>query len=272
MTRSLLFTALVIATACGSGRTTFARYPGAPAAFDRAGSDPKAVEIAEQVFAACGGPAGWDKAKQIKWKQTVTSDGKVTLDGEQAWDRWNSRHYGRIHRGENGDLVVGYDLYGSHAIGFMESEKEVKHNLDEGGRTKALKIAKDAFSVDTAVMTLQFLMLEPGSKLAYVGQAKDEAGSDNYDEVKVTFADPLRADLEFHAVVDRTSHLIQRIEILKIGATQKIGYTLKEWTTAGGLKFAASRGNMGYSGETIAIKDIAVGNPEDSLFIAPITY
>ena len=271
MFRFILCVALVLA-ACGPGRTTFQRYPGAPAAFDRAGSDPKAVEIADQVFTAAGGPTSWDKAKQVRWHQVTTSDGKVAQDGEEGWDRWNARHYGRLHRTDN-DIVVGYELYGTKAIAFAEErgKHDVKHNLDEGGRSKAVKLARDVFNVDTTVLLLQFLMMEPGAKLAYVGPAKDDAGSENYDELKVTFADPLRSELEFHPIIDRTTHLIQRIEIIKIGATQKVGYTLKDWTTVGGLKLAQARTNMGYSGETVAITEIVVGNPQDELFIAPIT-
>jgi hypothetical protein len=119
-------------------------------------------------------------------------------------------------------------------------------------------------------MTMQFLMLEPGTKLAYVGPQNDEAGKDSWDELKVTFADPLRQDLEFHPVVDRATSTLVRVEIYK--GTQKIAYTLKDWVTINGLKFAANRVNVGYAAETIAIKDIKVGDPEDSEFIAPITH
>src|SRR5258705_13813486 len=96
--------ALAIATACGPGRTTYARHPGAATAFDRAGSDPKALEIADQVVAATGGKANWDKAKQIRWTVSIKDGDKVVIEGEEAWDRWNGRHWGRIHN-EAGNLV-----------------------------------------------------------------------------------------------------------------------------------------------------------------------
>lgn len=271
MKRLVLCGALALALlSCGSSRSTFARYPGAPAAFDRAGADPKALEIADKVFAAAGGPGNWDQAKQIKWRQTVTSDGKVTIDYQHVWDRWNGRHGGRLYR-EDGELVVGYDLYGSHTMGFVQQGQK-QQNLDEASRTRYIKILKDAYNIDTAVMTLPFLMLEPGTKLEYVGPAKDDAGNENYDDIKVTFADPMRADIEFHAIIDRTSNLPHRVEMLKTGTMTKVGYTYSDWTTVGGLKFAQKRGNLGYSGETTEIKDISVGKPEDELFIAPITH
>lgn len=267
MKRLLLAACLV---AC-SGRTAYQRYPGAPATFERAASDAKAVEIADKVFAAAGGPGNWDKAKQLRWRMIITADDKKILDVDHIWDRWNARHLGRLHRTDGTDLVVGYDLYGSFSMGYVQQpgEKEKKNNLDEGGRNAALKIAKEAFNEHTAVMTMQFLMLEPGTKLAYVGPQNDEAGKDSWDELKVTFADPLRKDLEFHPVVDRATSTLVRVEIYK--GTQKIAYSLKDWVTINGLKFAANRVNVGYAAETIAIKDIRVGDPEDSEFIAPIT-
>jgi hypothetical protein len=271
MTRLLLCCAISLitfATACGSSRSTFARYPGAPAAFDRAGSDAKAVEIADKVFASAGGPGNWDKAKQLRWKQTVTADGKVTLDIEEAWDRWNARHAGALARGE-GFIKVGYELYGKFSMGYQQMGQK-KENLDDESRAKALTTARAVFNIDTAVLTLQFLMLDPGAKLKYVGPAKDDAGSENYDEILVTFDDPLRKELEFHAVIDRTSNLIARIEMIKTGTTQKVGYALKDWTTVNGLKFATNRVNLGYSGETTVIKELKVSDPEDELFIAPL--
>src|SRR5688572_19946699 len=112
MTRILMIGALAL-VACGPSRSSFARYPGSPTAFDKAGSEAKAVEIAEKMFAAAGGPGNWEKAKQIRWKQIVTADGKVTIEVEEAWDRWNARHHARLKQNPETDLVVGYELYGT---------------------------------------------------------------------------------------------------------------------------------------------------------------
>jgi hypothetical protein len=278
MTRLIVVSAIVLA-ACGPSRTSYARYPGAPATFDKAAADPKALPIAEAMFNAAGGPGNWDKAKQIRWKQTVTADGKVTIDGEEAWDRWNARHHGRVHResddGKGGvnttDIVVGYELYGTKSMGYAQTKTEItkKEQLDDDTRQKSLAAAKQVFNQDTGVMMLQFLALEPGAKLGYVGPAKNDQGQETMDEITVQFAgDPMRGEVEFHAFVDRTTHLPQRIELVK--GSQKIGYTLADWQTVNGMKFAATRTNLGYSGEKTTIKDIKIGEPEDDLFIAPL--
>ncbi len=261
---------VVLGVGCGPSRTTYARHPTAPAAFDRAASEPKALEIADKVFAAAGGPGNWDKAKQVRWSQAVASDGKVLLEAEHAWDRWNARHYGRLRK-PDGDIKVGYALYGAFAMGFMEMENGKTRNLDIESRDRAVKVAKDSFNVETGVMALQLMLFEPGTKLSYGGPLRDDAGNDDaYDDLKVVFDDPLRQNLEFHAIVDRATSTIVRIEMIKVGEAQKVGFTLSDWTTVNGLKFATKRTNLGYSGEVTAIKDIKVSDPDDSLFIAPL--
>src|SRR5687768_3911976 len=104
MTRFLMCFALI--AACGPGRTAYERYPKAPAAFEKDKSDPKAVEIAEKVFATAGGTGNWDKAKQIRWQQIVTTSGKVSANGEHVWDRWNARHFGKLNRPDGTSIVV----------------------------------------------------------------------------------------------------------------------------------------------------------------------
>src|SRR5262249_48356996 len=86
---------------CGSSRLSYAPSPGAPPAFDKAGSNPQAVEVADKVIAAAGGAAAWDKAKQIRWATVTSADGgKPPRSTEQAWDRWNARHWAKADLGD----------------------------------------------------------------------------------------------------------------------------------------------------------------------------
>lgn len=266
MFRALLCSTILL-VACGGSRGAFVRYPGAPATFDRAASDPKAVEIAEKVFAAAGGPGNWEKAKQLRWEETVTSNGQVKGGGEEAWDRWNARHWGRLSR-DDGDVVVGYEIYGAFSMGYLQRGK-MKENLDAGSKSEAIAVAKSRFGRDTAALALQFLMFEPGAKLTYVGPAQDDAGPEGADDIQVTFADPARKDYELHAIVDRGTNLLARIEMTKAGTGERIGYALSGWTTVAGLKFATARKDLG-SSDTIAIGNIRVSDPDDDLFVAPL--
>jgi len=268
-----LLLALGLATSCGGGRATQLRYPGAPAAFDRSASDPKALEIADKAFAAAGGPGNWDKAKQIRWHQIYSDNGAVKLDGEVAWDRWNARHWSLLHRTDGMDASVGYEIYGQFQMGSTQKQgdhgQHPPHSMGGDEVQHGVEVAKKRFNADTALMAIQFLMFDPGATIKYVGPAKDVSGNETGDELLVTFADPARKDYEFHPVVDRATGMISRIEMVKPGTTDRSGYSLDQWTTVGGLKFAQARKDLATS-ETVQIKDITVGEPDDNLFIAPV--
>src|SRR3569623_3850006 len=111
-TKTNILVALAVVS-CAPSRTTMARYPNAAPSFDRANSDPKAVELADKVVAAAGGMDKWNTVKQIRWSGQVTNAGKVVIDGEEAWDRWNARAYGRVF-GDHGDVVIKRAIYGDH--------------------------------------------------------------------------------------------------------------------------------------------------------------
>lgn len=254
--------------ACGPGRTSFARYPGAPAAFDRTASAPEALEIADKVFAAAGGPGNWERAKQVRWKQTVTLEGAVSSSGEHAWDRWNARHHGRLDYKDGGGVVVMYELFGDFSAGYVESARGFKTPMPSEERGDAIKIARKAWATDASIMCMPYLLQEPGAKLEYGGLVRD--GEAEYHDLKLTFdaKDTTRAGLVFHAFVDKTGDSIYRVEVERPGG-ERVGYVLADWTTVGGLKFPATRKNIG-TGEVVSSKDIKVSEPDDDLYIAPV--
>jgi len=264
----IAFVSLLALAGCGSSRTTYARYPGAPPAFDKAGSTPQAVEVAEKVLAAAGGAAAWDKARQIRWEQTHVINGQPAAQGEEAWDRWNQRHWGRQETPE-GSVFVAYDVYGTFATTFAESKNGKKSMIEGPERGEIMKTAKIELQQDVTVMLMPFLMLEPGNKLEYGEPLKD--GDTEYHKLKVTFGDgdKLRAGLVYYAIVDKTTNVIRRVDIEAPSTHEKIGFELSDWTEAGGLKFPATRKNLG-SGELKQSKSFKVGEPDDTLYMMPL--
>jgi hypothetical protein len=268
-TRSILFAAAVLAS-CGPGRTTYARYPGAPPAFDRTASDPKAVAIADAVIAAAGGQDNWNKAKQVRWSETITHDGKIVVDGEEGWNRWGGRHHGRVHR-DDGDIIIMRSLYDNDdkAV-FIEKGRDLVR-LPPQDAEHALPTAIERFQFDTAALCMAFLLEEPGTKLEYVGEIPDDAGAMTMEDIKVSFdpKDTTRGGLTYLVSVKKDTHVIERLQIVKaVGGN--IGYKLSAWVDAGGLKFPTVENNLGFAGEVITFKDIKVGEPDDALYSPPI--
>jgi len=222
------------------------------------------------VLAAAGG-AHWATTKQIRWSEQVTNDGKVLLDFDEAWDRWNGRHYGRLH-GEQGDVVVMRKLYepgGTASSGHG-------HSLITGADLeRALDESKKRWTFDTATLCLPFLLEEPGTKLEYAGEVAAGVGSGDavLDDLKVTF-DPIDTTRsgQWHAMVSRDTNQVVRVELVKAGdpETSRIGYALSGWVEAGGLKFPTKLQNIGLPTEVITFKDITAGEPEDSLYVPQV--
>jgi hypothetical protein len=252
--------------ACGPGRTTFATYPSGATAYDRAASDPKALEIADRVVAAAGGQERWAAARQIRWTQSVTKDG-VSIEFEEAWDRWNGRHYQRL-RTPAGDLVVMRHIYESSGTAFGESGRN-RASLGKEEIERAMAAARERWSFDTAVLLLPFLLQAPGSKLELSGEFAEE-GQPTYDVLKLTFdaKDPTRTST-YYAMVNRETHQIQRIEIVKAGDpdTKRLGYRVEGWVEAGGLKLGTVFKNIGVAGEVITFSKITTGEPDESLYV-----
>ena len=115
--RILLCLSAIALVACGPGRTTFARYPGSPPAFDRATADPKALAIADKVLAAAGGAERWKAAKQLRWKEAITHDGKESDRRRASMGSVERQALRAGERGREGDLVVMRQLYENGGYG-----------------------------------------------------------------------------------------------------------------------------------------------------------
>lgn len=266
----LLALVWILAIGCGGpSRTSYAQYPGAPLAYDRASATPEALDIADKVLAAHGGAAAWAAAKQVRWRQTVMVDGKPTLTGEQAWDRWNARHWAKTDREKGGAFAVFFDLYGTHVAGYIVGRSGGRQTVSTGEAAEGAVVARKAWQRDATVTLVPFLLHEPGAKLEYLGLAKD--GDLELHELKVTFdpKDTARTGLEVHAFADKDTFLIRRISLVT-AAGDRFGYELGAYQASGGLQLATERKNLG-SGEVVQISEIKVSEPDEDLFIAPVS-
>jgi hypothetical protein len=256
--------------ACGPGRTTFARYPGASPTFDRASADPKALAVADKVLEAAGGAARWASAKQLRWSQVVMNDGKQVIAGEQAWDRWEGRHHARAKR-DDGDIVVMRPLYAEGGQAFVDAEGKGLRKI-ESGTVESLAAARERWEFDTTALFMPFLLEEPGTKIVYEAERNGEDGKP-HDVLVVTFPkDPTRTSV-YRVEVSRETNLIDRLEIQRPGKSEleRLGYALKDYREGGGVKYPGTLQNLGLQSEVITFKDLTVASEaDDVLFVPPI--
>lgn len=255
--------ALLALVACGPGRTTMARYPNAPAAWNRAGSDPKAVEIADKVVANYGGMAKWQAVKQISWHESIVDEGKPPMEGEQAWDRWNARTMGRLI-GDHGDVVVRRELYGEYESAYGESGGK-RQKLDDKESPPAIKVGIERWQFSSVALSAPFLLEEVGTVLKYNGQAKGD-NDKPVDMIGITFdpGEKARAGTSYVVGVDPETSMIVRLEVVASGGN--IAYKPDNLVEVNGLKFPTIEHNIGLPTEHIEFKDIKIAEPEDSLY------
>jgi hypothetical protein len=261
---------LALLVACGPGRTTFATYPSAPLAFDRAASDPKALEIADRVIAAAGGNDKWTAARQLRWSESITSGGN-TIALEMAWDRWNGRHHGRL-RTPAGDVVVMRRLYESGGTAFAERGRN-RQSLGEEETQRAMATARERFGFDTTLLFLPFLLEAPGSKLELAPEFAEE-GQQPYDVLKLTFdpKDPTR-NSTFYAMVNRTTNQIERVEIVRPGDpdTKRGAFRVENWVDVGGLKLGTVFKSIGVEGVLFTFSNLSAASEPDETLYVPAT-
>lgn len=259
----LLATAL---TACGAARTAPATQPS-PAAFEVQKSDAKAIELADQVIAAAGGEAAWNKARFISWDQKIAIDDRA-LEGHHDWDRWEGRHRG-VALMNGVEAVAVYEQFGSLAFATFDGEQ-----VSTADVPRLVNEAKKRLAIDAYMLLMPFKLKDPGVVLKYVGEKAEEATPDvaTLEVIKVSFepgVGPMPGNV-YYVNIKKADHLISSIELIEEGKTeeQRIGYRFEDWTEVAGLKLSLKRQNIGHAGEvwTFANVKIAEEAPEE-LFI-----
>ena len=274
--------------ACGPGRTTFARHPAGATTFDRSGSDPKALAIADKVLATAGGADAWNKVKQLRWTEVIANDGKVLFTFEEAWDRWDGRLHARMRKAgsrtdavdsshnptqssrENaGDVVVMKKLYADGGNAYFDTGSGLR-TLDPGDVQRAVSTVREAWRFATVALCIPFLLEEPGTKLELVGDAVDDPAKPPLDDIKVTLdpKDPNRTST-YHILVNRETNLIDRLDIVEAGQddNKRTAYHPTKRIAVGGLQIPTVFENVGAKGEVITCTDITAGEPDEALYV-----
>jgi hypothetical protein len=270
----------LLAAACGGTRTSAATQPS-PVAFDPATSEPRALEVVEQMLPTLGGAEAWEAVKQICWTQKYHLDGELKSWVKHCWDRWNGRHRFEVANmasvqeaeasGRPGDViwqVAMYDLF-DRGRGWAGQG----HNqLDSASTKKMIEDAYKRWQLDAYQIAMLYKLEDPGVKLAYFGEI-DQLGQMNElckpvcDTVKVEYDPEVGSDV-YYVHVNRDSKLPQAFE--RRQGEFRIGYAFSDWIEAGGLKWPGKLQNIGLPGEVMTIEDVQIDAPDDSLYIPAV--
>lgn len=148
------------------------RSPNPPASgFDIAGSDARAVQIADAVMTAMGGRTAWDNTQLITWN----FDGIRKL----VWDKWSGDV--RIDNLHDDQTVL---LNTTNDMGrVFRNGEELTH---PDSVAKYVKEGKRNWINDTYWLLMPFKLKDPGVTLKYIGDETTQAGKPA-EVLQVTF-------------------------------------------------------------------------------------
>ena len=138
---------------------------GNPAAegFDKEGSDPRAIEIADRVMERLGGRGAWDNTRYLTWR---------FFGGRRhVWDKWTGDH-----RLEDGDLVVLHNINDRSGRAWA-GDVEI---TDPDTLTNRLEQAYSRWINDAYWLVMPYKLKDSGVTLTYEGEDMTEDGLPAY--------------------------------------------------------------------------------------------
>lgn len=164
-----LFTLNVLAVLLYSA--CFAQKNPAAPGFDAAGSDAKAIEIADQVMENMGGRKNWDKTRYIAWN--------FFGNRKLIWDKWTGNV--RVDN-VNNDQTVLLNINTDKGRIF----KYGKEQTAPDSIAKFVKGGKGAWINDSYWLLMPFKLKDSGVTLKYLGEDKTQDGVEA-DVLQLTF-------------------------------------------------------------------------------------
>jgi len=219
--------------------------------FNLAGSDPKAVQIADEVMKALGGRKAWEQTRYLTWNFF----GRRT----HVWDKFS----GDL-RFENEGTVTLMNLNTRKGRVW----KEGREIASPAELEKALYDAESAWINDSYWVFMPYKLKDGGVTLKYVGKGKTEAGA-SADVLELTFQNVGRTPQnKYHVFVDDQSRLVTQWNYHQEASDPEPSFKIPwlDWERHGQILLSANRGERKH-------QDVAVleGVP-DSVFRSPAAF
>lgn len=201
--------------------------------FDAAGSDARAVEIADEVMTALGGRAAWDRTRYLTWR----------FFGRRlhVWDK----HTGNIRvewkdRRSEKPYVALMNLHSKKGRAWEEGVEVTETEALDA----ALRRAEGAWINDAYWLVMPYKLKDSGVTLKYLGERADEAGA-LCEVLELTFKEVGRTPQnKYHVFVDKTSRLVTHWDYWKdksIDESRSLG-PWQKWRTFGEIMLTDDHG------------------------------
>lgn len=202
--------------------------------FNSSGSDPQAVEIADEVMEAMGGRTAWDNARYLRWnffgRRTLLWDkqtGKVRIDVPA-----DSAIY-LINANEDGGQV-------------MIGGEEITH---PDSLAKYVEDGKKMWVNDSYWLVMPYKLKDSGVTLSYVGEDTIQTG-DSADVLELRFESVgFTPQNKYRVYVDKNDRMIKQWAYYSEASLDTPNF-ITPWTDYqeyGGIQLSGNRGERGLS-------------------------
>lgn len=217
------------------------------AGFNAAGSDAKAMELADRTMQAMGGREAWDGVRVIGW----------TIFGRNhVWDKWT----GDYRLEADSTLVI---------MNVNTKQGRVWENgvelTDAAKRDETLGQAVSIWINDSYWLVMPYKLKDTGVTLHYVGEQKTEDGR-AADAIQLTFAGVGDTPENKYLVwIDRGSELVTQWAYFEKASDAEPKFTRPwtAWTPMDGIKIAMGRGKVDVTNVRVSKE------PDATAFAAP---
>ena len=224
----LLAFASLLLGAAAQAQPTASDNPPLPD-FNLAGSDPKAVQIADEVMAAQGGRRNWDATRYLAWNFFGVRN--------LTWDKYTGNVRVDYLKNDTKVMVNVNDLKGKVFKDGAEVTQpdSLKKYLTEG---------RNAWINDSYWLVMPFKLKDSGVTLKYLGEDTTQTG-ERADVLQLTFQNVgVTPENGYRVYVDKGTRLVSQFAYYKKADNPAPDFVMpwKNYQTYGKIKLSGDRG------------------------------
>ncbi len=207
--------------------------------FDPTRSDPRAVEIADEVLAALGGQSAWDSCRYLTWNFF----GRRFHVWDKATGDFRVESGGNVFISNTGHPDRGRAWIAGRAI------------TDPDSLSELLTTAHGMWVNDSYWLFMPFKLKDPGVVLRYDGESFDGDGN-KADVIEMTFYGVgFTPENKYHVFVDRQTKLVTQWEYYQNATMELPGLTTpwRNWKNYGPIKLSDDRGKSKFT--EVSVRD-----------------
>ncbi len=209
--------------------------------FNAAGSDSRAVEIADDVMSSMGGRSAWDQTRYLSWS---------FFADDQIWDKWTGRF-----RWQRDSTVVLMNLESRHGDAWQNG----LHVTDTRGRDSLLLQAYRNWINSSYWLLMPYKLKDSGVTLRYEGAGIMEDGR-AAEVLSLTFKDVgMTPDNRYEVFIDTETMLVGQWSYYASSddPEPKMTYPWLNWQRHGAILLSDDRG-MRPDGSSLILPNVAV--------------